>query len=145
METANLLDLLRQIQSGRLTPEEGAGRLRQAPFEDLGYAKIDHHRWLRQGAGEVIFGPGKTSPQLIELVERMAAAGSRNIIITRLSPEQSDDLMAAGAALTYHESARLGVAWPEPAPQTGAVVVASAGTSDLPVAEEAALTAETLC
>ncbi|MDR1213046.1 MAG: nickel pincer cofactor biosynthesis protein LarB [Propionibacteriaceae bacterium] len=144
METANLLDLLRQIQSGRLTPEEGALRLRQAPFEDLGYAKIDHHRWLRQSAGEVIFGLGKTSPQLIGLVERMAVAGSRNIIITRLPADRADDLVAAGIPLTYHESARLGLAWADPVPQTGAVVVASAGTSDLPVAEEAALTAEIL-
>ncbi|MDR1387981.1 MAG: nickel pincer cofactor biosynthesis protein LarB [Propionibacteriaceae bacterium] len=144
METANLLELLRQIKSGRLTPEEGAARLRREPFEDLGYAKIDHHRWLRQGSGEAIFGSGKTSPQLIELVDRMAQAGSRNILITRLPAERADDLVAAGTPLVYHPTPRLAVAWPDPVPLTGAVVVASAGTSDLPVAEEAALTAETL-
>ncbi|MDR0416390.1 MAG: nickel pincer cofactor biosynthesis protein LarB [Propionibacteriaceae bacterium] len=144
MDTSDLLELLRHIHDGRLTPEEGAARLRSAPFEDLGYAKVDHHRAVRQGYGEVVYAPGKTAEQLLGVVAAMSAAGSRNIIVTRLSQPAADALTAAGLPLDYHPLPRFGVAWPEPRPQTGAVVVASGGTSDLPVAEEAALTAETL-
>ncbi|MDR0415935.1 MAG: nickel pincer cofactor biosynthesis protein LarB [Propionibacteriaceae bacterium] len=144
MDTLDLLDLLRRVQAGQTTPEEAATRLRGAPFEDLGYAKIDHHRALRQGSGEVVYGPGKTPAQLLGVVESLAGSGARNIIITRLAAEAADALAAAGTPLDYHPTARLAVAWPEPRPRAGSVVVASGGTADLPVAEEAALVAEAL-
>ena len=81
------LSILQQVRSGALSPEEAALRLRAQPFEDLGYAKIDHHRALRQGVGEVIYGQSKTPEQIVGIAQRLIAAGSTNILITRLSPE----------------------------------------------------------
>lgn len=143
MTGEEMMELLRAVQQGKTAPEDAALRFRTAPFDDLGYAKIDHHRGMRQGANEVIYGLGKTPEQILGIVANMHERGERNILITRMSAEAAAAVRAA-YALDYHEIAKLGVACPAETAHTGSVVVVSAGTSDMPVAEEAALTAETL-
>ena len=137
-------ELLEQVASGAVSVEDAAIRLRQAPFEDLGYAKVDHHRAMRQGAAEVIYGAGKTPAQITGIAQAMLRAGQKTVLITRLSPEAAK-AVGAELALNYHDEARVGIVGPMPEPDgLGSVVVAAAGTSDIPVAEEAALTAEVL-
>lgn len=143
MEQRELMALLRAVQAGETTPDQAAAKLRSAPVEDLGYAKVDHHRAIRQGAAEVIYGQGKTAEQIRGIVRAMADRGARNILITRLSPEKASDL-AGDVPLRYDPVPRLAVAWPEERTLVGRVVVASGGTSDIPVCEEAAQTAEAL-
>ena len=143
MDRDRMLDALRAVQSGRMTPEAALSLFSQAPFEDIGYARIDHHRGLRNGAGEVVYGEGKTAEQIAGIVARMIAAGSENILITRLSGEKAE-AVAKAAPLFYDSLARVGIANRVERPTVGSVIVASGGTSDLPVSEEAALTAEAL-
>ncbi len=143
MHNEKTLALLRRVAEGSLTPEDALLSLRAEPFEDLGYAKVDHHRELRQGSAEVIYGAGKTPEQILGILESMRGVGCRNVLVTRLSAE-SADFLAARTELDYHAQARLGIAFPQPVNAVGNVVVATGGTSDIPVAEEAALTAETL-
>lgn len=139
----DVLALLRQVAAGQCAPEDALLHLKQAPFEDLGYAKVDFHRGVRQGASEVIYGAGKTPEQIGGILAAMEHRGCRNVLVTRLEPEAAR-LVAVRAALDYHPQARLGIAFPDPRPGRGSVVVAAGGTSDISVAEEAALTAETL-
>ena len=143
MDREKLLEALQAVQAGEMTPEAALGLFAQAPYEDIGYAKIDHHRGLRNGSGEVIYGAGKTAEQIAGIVEKMVAAGGENILITRMDAEKA---RAVGkvAPLFYEPLSRVGVANRVEKPLRGSVVVASGGTSDLPVCEEAALTAETL-
>ncbi len=143
MHNERTLALLRQVAEGSLTPEDALLSLRAEPFEDLGYAKVDHHRELRQGSAEVIYGAGKTPEQILGILESMRGAGCWNVLVTRLSAE-SAEFLTARTELDYHPEARIGVAFPQPVDAVGSVVVATGGTSDIPVAEEAALTAETL-
>jgi NCAIR mutase (PurE)-related protein len=143
MERQDVLNALYRVKSGELSPEEMLTKLRLQPFEDLGYAMIDHHRALRQGTGEVIFGQGKTPEQVAGIVERLMAEGAKNILITRLSPEAAA-FVAGRVPLTYDPVSRLAVAAETPREMVGSVVVASGGTSDHPVCEEAARTAEAL-
>ncbi|MDD5922924.1 MAG: nickel pincer cofactor biosynthesis protein LarB [Eubacteriales bacterium] len=138
------LDLLRAVADGRRSPEDALLELKEAPFEDIDYAKVDLHRGIRQGANEVIYGAGKTSEQIIGILRTMEEHACRNILVTRIDPEKAKRVMDAGIEMEYHEIAKLGVANPEPIAGVGNVVVASGGTSDMPVSEEAALTAETL-
>lgn len=138
-----ILELLRAVSAGKATPEEALLELKTAPFEDLGYAKVDFHRGVRQGASEVIYGASKTAEQILGIVQAMGGRNCRNVLITRLDREKAD-YVAAGAELEYHPEARLGVALPAPRPALGSIVVCTGGTSDMNVAEEAALTAETL-
>lgn len=142
-EKQRILALLRQVQSGDCAPEEALLQLKEQPFQDLGYAKIDHHRALRQGAAEVIYGKSKTPEQILGIVSAMAERGNENILVTQMSGEAAERV-AACLPLDYHPIPKLGVVCPAEHPQTGNIVVAAAGTSDLYVAEEAALTAETL-
>lgn len=139
----DLLALLRQVESGELSPEDAALELKMAPFKDLGYAKVDMHRGIRQGHSEVIYGRSKTPDQIHGIVSAMAEAGARNILITGMS-EEASHVISADFPLSYHPLPKLGIALPSDQPHTGNIVVAAAGTSDLYVAEEAALTAETL-
>lgn len=143
MDREALLRALNAVRDGAMTPEAAARLMDRAPFEDIGFAKIDHHRPLRNGASEVIYGAGKTAAQIVAITGRMVAAGSENILITRL---EADKAKAVGEALplVYDPVSRVGVANRVERPLVGRVVVASGGTSDLPVCEEAALTAETL-
>ena len=133
---------LEAVRSGALSVDEAALRLKKAPFEDLGYAKVDLHRAVRQGAAEVIYGAGKTPAQIAGIAARMRERGVEPILITRLSPEAAAEVEQT-VPLDYRAEAELGIVGkiPEPA-GSGAVVIATGGTSDIPVAEEAAVTAE---
>lgn len=144
MDKKTLTELLYAVKNGELAPEDMVERLKLAPFEELGYAKVDHHRALRQGAAEVIYGQNKTVEQILGIVDAMLHRGGKDILVTRLSKEAAEEL-GKRYAFTYHSLAKLGVVNPDTEKvRKGSIVVVSAGTSDMPVAEEAALTAETL-
>ena len=133
---------LEAVRSGALSVDEAALRLKKAPFEDLGYAKVDLHRAVRQGAAEVIYGAGKTPAQIAGIAARMRERGVEPILITRLSPEAAAEVKKT-VPLDYRAEAKLGIVGNIPEPVgSGAVVIATGGTSDIPVAEEAAVTAE---
>ena len=135
---------LEAVRSGALSVDEAALRLKKAPFEDLGYAKVDLHRAVRQGAAEVIYGAGKTPAQIAGIAARMRERGVEPILITRLSAEAAAYL-ETDLPLHYDSAARVGIIGELPPPSgKGRIVVATGGTSDIPVAEEAALTAEAL-
>lgn len=136
--------LLEAVRDGDTSVDEALHQLKLAPFQDLGYAKVDLHRRVRQGTAEVIYGAGKTPEQIMGIVDAMLGSDQKRILITRLSPEAAERVGKA-VALTYHPDARLGLVGGIPEPDgNGTVVVATGGTSDIPVAQEAALTAEML-
>jgi NCAIR mutase (PurE)-related protein len=135
--------LLEDVQAGRLSVEAAVGRLAALPFEDLGFARVDHHRALRAGGPEAVFCPGKSPAQVLAIVTRLAAHHA-NVLATRCEPAVAAAVEAAGLACAYHATARLLVVRPEPVEGVGLIVVAAAGTADLPVAEEASLVAEAL-
>lgn len=136
--------LLQAVQDGTVSVDDALLQLKQQPFEDLGFAKVDLHRKVRQGANEVIYGAGKTPEQIIGILEKMAQNGQKNVLITRLDAEKAE-IINKNIPLTYYETAKLAVAGEMAAPGgIGTIVVATGGTSDIPVAEEAALTAEFL-
>ena len=144
MNKQELLELLRSVKSGDLSPESAVHQLKIQPYEDLGYAKVDHHRALRQGAAEVIFGQNKTPEQILGIVGAMTKNSESNVLITKMSP-QAADVVAEQYDLEYSEIAHFGVvrSGQEQHP-VGSIIVVSGGTSDMPVAEEAALTAQAL-
>jgi len=135
--------LLDDVRAGRLDVDAAVGRLRGLPYEDLGFAKVDHHRALRGGAAEAVFCPGKTPEQVVAIVERLAVHHP-NVLATRADAYIAAAVAAAGLPHVYHRLPRLLIVRPEPVEAVGLVVVASAGTADLPVADEAALVAEAL-
>ena len=139
----DILALLRGVAEGTVSPENALLKLKEAPFEDLGYAKVDLHRPVRQGAAEVIYGAGKTPEQIAGIAAKLGERGCRNILVTRISQETAD-WVAQLVPLDYHPEARLGIAFPGERNSLGNIVVATGGTSDIPVAEEAALTAEAM-
>ena len=139
----DILSVLQDVQSGALTPEDALLRLKLAPFEDLGYAKVDYHRAVRQGVPEVIYGQSKTKEQISGILAAMEKRGCVNILVTRIQQETADYL-AQTFPLRYEPLAKLAVALPQEVPGRGSIVVATGGTSDMGVAEEAAITAETL-
>ncbi len=140
----HIREILEQIAQGTLSAEEGYTRLKLAPFEDLGYAKVDHHRPVRQGAAEVIYGASKTKEQMEGIVHSLLLHCPENILITRLSAE-SADYLSKRFDLFYDDISKIGIVnRREHVTAKGSIVVATGGTSDIPVAEEAALTAETL-
>ena len=143
MEQKELLAMLEQVRNGEISPEKAAGMLSAPSFEDLGYARVDHHRARRQGAAEVIFGAGKTAEQIEGIVRSMMDRGASNIIITRLSGEKAAALEGK-FSFDYSPIAQLAIANPRQQEKRGNIVVVSAGTSDMAVCEEAALTAEAL-
>lgn len=140
-----LKQLLHKVAAGAMTPDEGLTQLRHLPYEDLGFAQVDHHRALRQGQPEVIYGQGKTVEQIARIMEVMQKQGS-NILVTRLDELRAVELLAAFPASTFHADARcLTLEVTEQQDQgRGAILVVSAGTSDLPVASEALVTARFL-
>lgn len=144
MEQGKILKLLEQVKEGSVSPEEAVLQLKMSPFEDLGYAKIDHHRGIRQGIPEVIFGSGKTADQILGIAMAMKEKGNENILITRLSKEKAEKIKQ-NIDLTYDEMSGIGIVGKksEITAKT-TIVVATGGTSDMPIAEEAALTAEAL-
>jgi hypothetical protein len=142
MNKTSLLELLAEVQRGTLTPEQASGRLANLPFEDLDYAKIDHHRSLRNGLPEVIYAAGKSSEQTAEIFSRMAATGI-DVLATRADEATAAAVLAITPAAKYHQPARaITLRQSSPAEPNGHVAVLCAGTSDLPTAEEAAVTAE---
>lgn len=143
MRQINTLEALRAVQRGELSPEDMLVKLKMQPFEDIDFAKIDHHRRLRTGAAEVIFGQNKTPEQIEGIVARMLESGEENILITRMAQEAADRLLQR-FDFRYDPVSRIGIAAPVERPRVGSIVVASGGTSDLPVCEEAAQTAEAL-
>jgi NCAIR mutase (PurE)-related protein len=144
MNSKAISQLLNAIRDGTITPEEGVKRLAGLPYEDVGFAKIDHHRALRTGIPEVIYGAGKTDEQIVEIFERMARNGG-NVLATRVTPSAAAAVAARLPEVKYHALARALVLTRQEAPRLpGTLAVLCAGTSDLPVAEEAAITAEYL-
>lgn len=144
MEKRDLLALLGQVADGTVSPEAAALKLRDAPFQELGYAKVDHHRGIRQGVSEVIYGAGKTKEQVAGIVDAMLSRGQDRILITRLAPE-AYEYLSGKYDVKYEKLSRVGIIGEMPEPDgVGKIVVATGGTSDIPVAEEAALTAEIL-
>ena len=139
----DILQLLRRVAEGSATPEEALSQLKREPFEDLGYAKVDFHRSVRQGAAEVVYGAGKTPEQIAGIAMAMGEQGCKNVLITRLSPEAAE-VVERSVPLDYRPIPKLAVAFPEERERRGHIVVATGGTSDMAAAEEAALTAETL-
>ena len=134
--------ILEQVRSGEMAVDEALLSLKKAPFADIGYAKVDLHRKVRNGAAEVIYGAGKTPEQIIGILDVMRESGQKTVLVTRLSPEAAA-VISEKHPMTYYASAGLGIAGQLPEKDgAGKIVVATGGTSDLPVAEEAALTAE---
>lgn len=144
MTEEQLRELLGSVQAGSLDVEQAVGRLRHMPFEDLGFAKIDHHRTLRHGMPEVVFGLGKTADEVLAIAERLAEHAP-NVLITRTDAEKARALMSrfpeaehfprSGAVRIWRERKLTG---------NGTIAVVCAGTSDIPVAEEARVTAEVM-
>jgi len=134
--------IFEEVRKGKLLPDEAVQRLRHLPFEDLGFAKVDHHRALRAGMPEVIFGEGKTPTQVAQIFSRLAKHGG-NILATRTTRQQFAAVKKKAPKAEYRELARAVVLWRERKKYgKGTIAVVSAGTSDIPVAEEAVATAE---
>ena len=143
MDREALRRLLEAVSDKRIGIDEAVARLRTLPYENLGFARVDHHRALRGGAPEAIFCQGKTPAQVVAIAQRLAAHHP-NILATRAGDEVAAAIAASGLSHTHHADARLVVVRPEPSESVGLIVVAAAGTADIPVAEEAALVADAL-
>ena len=142
MTAAEIRNLFEQVRRGKLSPDEAVAQLRHLPFEDLGYAKVDHHRLLRVGMPEVIFSQGKTAQQVTSIFTRLAKRKT-NVLATRATPEQFASVKAKFRNAEYHELARaITLRRNREVLGKGTIAVVSAGTSDIPVAEEAVVTAE---
>ena len=165
MEKQELNELLAAVAAGEIAPDEAADKLRTAPFSDLGFAKVDHHRGIRQGVSEVIYGEGKTPDQIADIIADMLGAGQERVLITRLAPDaaieveqllseglafeegssEASDTIPALPVFTYYDLPRVATVGEAPEPTgLGSIVIATGGTSDIAVAEEAAITAEML-
>ncbi len=133
---------LEALKNGELSVDDALLAIKKQPFEDIGYAKVDLHRGIRQGAAEVIYGAGKTWEQMAGIIETMQKSHVKRILITRLDPEAAKHLSKI-QEIDYRENAKIGIIGGFPQPDgIGRIVVATGGTSDIPVAEEAALTAQ---
>ncbi len=144
MKRENILELLEKIREGQLTPAQGVKRLEHMPFEDLGFARVDHHRTLRQGFPEVIFGLGKKPEHVAAIVKRLLPHKS-NVLVTRCSREAYRRVRRLTPKARYHESAQaLSIVQDSTINGEGTIHVVCAGTSDIRVAEEAALTARVM-
>ncbi len=140
MTPKQVLELLEKIHRGTLTPAQGLDQLKHLPFEDLGYARVDHHRTLRQGFPEVIFAPGKTPDQIVGIVKSLLRQKS-NILVTRSDAATYRRVRRVAAKARFHETAKaITITLDKKIYGKGTVYVVCAGTSDIPVAEEAALT-----
>jgi pyridinium-3,5-biscarboxylic acid mononucleotide synthase len=144
MDRQELLKILESVQAGKLSPGNAIDRLKHLPFEDLGFAKVDHHRWLRQGFAEVVFGKGKTAAQVAAIVRSLLGRkdSRHNILITRSDAKMFSAIKKISrAAKFYLLSGVITIERCADITGKGTVLVVSAGTSDIPVAEEALLTA----
>ena len=140
MDREELLKLLASVHDGSLTPADAASRLESAPFDELGFATIDHHRALRDGLPEVIYAPGKTPAQVAEIARRVYERAGR-LLVTRIDAAQLAALRETLPSAKHDEHARIAWASSQPIVAVGHIAVVTAGTSDIPVAEEAAITA----
>jgi len=144
MDPKDLRDLLESVAGGRTLPTEAFERLKDLPFEDLGFAKVDHHRALRRGFPEAVFGAGKTPEQIVAIVGRIVGRG-QSALVTRTTAAVHGLIAESHPEARWHESARLVSIEGRPQiPLPGRVAIVCAGTSDIPVAEEAAVTASFL-
>lgn len=144
MEQKELKGLLERVASGETCVEDAVLRLKSEPFEDMGFAKIDSHRGVRKGIPEVIYGAGKTPEQIVKIVDVMLAGGEKRILVTRLSADAAE-LLGNKFTIQYEPLSRFCLVGEYPPSDCeGTIVVAAGGTSDIPVAEEASLTAEAL-
>ena len=133
---------LEELRDGTISVDEALLSIKKKPFEDIGYAKVDLHRAVRQGAAEVIYGAGKTPEQIIGISKVMLENGVKTILITRIDEEKAEKILPE-LPMDYRKDAAIGIVGEIPEPDgIGTIVVATGGTSDMPVAEEAALTAE---
>jgi pyridinium-3,5-biscarboxylic acid mononucleotide synthase len=143
----NWRNLLQQTRDGEITVDEALDELRQLPYEDMGFARLDHHRALRRGFPETIFCAGKT-PEQSAMIAKALAARSPRVLATRCAPETAEAIKAMVPHAEYHELARVTVILREPIPEPAGdeplVLIVAAGTSDLPVANEAAITAKVM-
>ena len=138
----DIRDTLQALKDGKITVDDAVLAIKKQPFVDLGYAKVDHHRKIRQGAAEVIYGAGKTPQQILGIIESMKKDGVKTILITRLHNDQAK-IISETCEIKYDQTSRIGIVGEiTEADGIGSIVVATGGTSDIPVAEEAALTAE---
>lgn len=138
----DLLELLDKVKEGTVTTEEALLEIKKEPFQDIDFAKIDLHRSVRQGMAEVIYGAGKTKEQILKIVQTMLEAKTEPVLITRLS-EEAAQFLKEYIEFTYEPLSKIGIVGELPVKSgLGRIVVATGGTSDIPVAEEAALTAE---
>jgi len=136
-----LNDILIKVKNGEMSVSDAELALKSKPFCDIDFAKVDTHRRIRNGACEVIYGEGKTAAQIAGIIEALKKSGERNVLITRLDEEKAKKL----CEITYYKEARIGIVGEKARPDgIGKIVVATGGTSDIPVAEEAAITAEFL-
>ena len=141
---SDIRQLLEAVRTGETSVDDALLEIKKAPFEDIGYAKVDLHRKIRQGAAEVIYGAGKTSEQIAGIIDTMQKNGQDRILITRMSAEAAE-YVGNLYTLDYRKEPKVGIIGSFPVPNgIGKVVIATGGTSDIPVAEEAALTAEIL-
>ena len=144
MNGMDVKDILGKVAQGQMAVEDALLMLKKAPFDDLHYAKIDHHRGLRQGTPEVIYGAGKTDEQILGICQNMLKNGQDKILVTRIA-EETGRFLEDKLEFTYHPIAKVGIIGDLPEPTgIGNIVIATGGTSDMFVAEEAALTAEIL-
>jgi NCAIR mutase (PurE)-related protein len=144
MNQSELLKIFEDIRSGTVSPAKAAERLKHLPFEDIGFAKVDHHRALRQGYAEVIFGKGKTPAQVAEIVRAMVSkkASSHNVLVTRADARMFAAVKRVSGTAKFHPlSGVITIERSKEISGKGTILVVSAGTSDIPVAEEAVLTA----
>ena len=144
MDKKEIRELLFGVADGSVSVDDALLRLKSAPIMDMGFAKIDTHRGIRQGVPEVIYGAGKTPEQIFKICEGLLSEGQKTVLITRMSREAADKA-ATLSGFKYYDVARIGIAGEMPRPDgRGKIVIATGGTSDIPVAEEAALTAQAL-
>jgi NCAIR mutase (PurE)-related protein len=141
MHREQLIQILQDVRDGAVSPDHAAKRLEDLPFEDIGFAKVDHHRALRSGMPEVIFSPGKTPQQTAAIFERLACSGV-DVLATKADEATFEAVQLVVSAAQYHEGARCITLRQRVREARGKVAVVCAGTGDLPVAEEAAVTAE---
>ena len=143
MDKTELEILLNKVAGREISAQDAAVRIKTEPYQDLGFAKIDYHRSVRQGAAEVIYGAGKTKEQIYEIVRSMLEHGEKSVLITRMSRE-AYEYICGKFPVFYDENSKIGIAGDRNTNQetVGKIVIATGGTSDIPVAEEAALTAE---
>jgi NCAIR mutase (PurE)-related protein len=143
MNIRKLEDLLKRVKLGKTSIEEAMAQLKSLPYEDLGYARIDHHRSLRKGFPEVIWGEGKTSGQILSIMKQLKRKG-QNILITRLEERKAKAVQKVFPKSQYHPQSKVltYLTHPVKSEGKGTILVITAGTTDIPVAEEAAVTAQ---